>query len=51
VPWLVLDGQNFGFYGPVVDEVPQGAAALELWSHMSWLLTQPYVYEIKRERA
>ena len=51
VPWLVLDGQDFGFYGPVVDEVPQGAAALELWSHMSWLLTQPYLYEIKRERA
>ncbi len=51
VPWLVLDGQDFGFYGPVIDEVPRGDAALDLWGHTSWLLTQPYLYEIKRERA
>jgi predicted DsbA family dithiol-disulfide isomerase len=50
VPWLVLDGQDIGFYGPVIDEVPSGDGALELWRHTSWLLTQPYLYEIKRER-
>lgn len=51
VPWIVLDGQDFGFYGPVISEVPQGEAALELWRHISWLYTQPYLYEIKRERG
>jgi len=50
VPWLVLDGQDFGFFGPVIDPVPRGAGALELWRHIAWLLTQPYLYEIKRER-
>jgi len=50
VPWLVLEGQQIGFYGPVVDDMPQGPAADELWSHMEWILKQPYLYEIKRER-
>ncbi len=51
VPWLVLDDQPFGFYGPVITEVPRGEAAAELWSHASWMLTQPYLYEFKRERG
>jgi predicted DsbA family dithiol-disulfide isomerase len=51
VPWLVLDGRDFGFYGPVISEVPQGEDALELWRHTAWLFTQPYLYEIKRERG
>jgi len=34
----------------VVDDMPQGPAADELWSHMEWILKQPYLYEIKRER-
>jgi predicted DsbA family dithiol-disulfide isomerase len=50
VPWLVFPGRNFGFYGPIVNPVPEGAAALELWSHVEWLFQQPYLYEIKRER-
>jgi hypothetical protein len=51
VPWLVLEGQSVGLFGPVIAEVPQGEAALQLWEHVSWLLTQPYFYELKRERA
>jgi 2-hydroxychromene-2-carboxylate isomerase len=50
VPWLVKAGQDFGFNGPIISEVPEAKAALELWEHFSWLLTQPYFYEIKRSR-
>lgn len=51
VPWLVLGDQPFGFYGPVLSVVPTGAAAGELWDHASFLLAQPYLYELKRERG
>jgi len=51
VPWLVLAGQRIGFFGPVIDEVPSGEAAAELWRHTSWMIQQPYLYELKRERA
>ena len=37
-------------YGPVIDRVPTGEAAGELWDHTAWLLTQPHVYEFKRVR-
>ena len=50
VPWLVLGGQEIGFYGPVITDVPEGQVASELWDHMAWVLKQPYLYEIKRER-
>lgn len=50
VPWLVVGDSPFGFNGPVIDSVPEGERALELWQHISWLLTQPYFYEIKRNR-
>jgi len=51
VPWLVLEGQEFGFNGPIITDAPGGETAGELWDHMSWVLTQPYFYEFKRERA
>jgi protein-disulfide isomerase-like protein with CxxC motif len=50
VPWLVLEDRPFGFNGPVITEVPHGDSAAELWDHVSWLLGQPYFYELKRER-
>lgn len=50
VPWLVAGNSTFGFNGPVIDTVPEGETAFELWQHVSWLLTQPYFYEIKRNR-
>ena len=50
VPWLVLNGQRFGFLGPIISEVPQGQAALDLWEHTAWFLAQPSFYEIKRSR-
>jgi hypothetical protein len=51
VPWLVLEGQSLGLFGPVISEVPQGEAALRMWEHVSWLLAQPYFFELKRARA
>lgn len=50
VPWLVREHQPFGFNGPILSEVPRGETATALWDHLSWLYTQPYLYEIKRER-
>lgn len=51
VPWLILEDQEFGFNGPIITDPPSGETAGELWDHMSWVLTQPYFYEFKRERA
>lgn len=49
-PWLVLDDKDYGFNGPIMTEVPGGDAAAELWRSVSWLLAQPYFYELKRQR-
>lgn len=52
-PWLVRTGQDFGFNGPIMslsDEGPTGQNALDLWTHFSWLINQPYLYEVKRTR-
>jgi hypothetical protein len=51
VPWLVLDGQEIGFYGPIVQPPPRGEEALALWDHAAWMLSRPYLYELKRERG
>jgi predicted DsbA family dithiol-disulfide isomerase len=50
VPWLVLGEQRYGFFGPVIAEVPSGDAAIELWEHVTWLMARPYLYELKRPR-
>ena len=50
VPWLVLDDNSFGFFGPVIDEIQDAETARTLWEHISWLLTQPAFYEMKRSR-
>jgi predicted DsbA family dithiol-disulfide isomerase len=50
VPWLVLDGQEIGFFGPVLNPVPQGQEALDLWQHTTWMFSRSYLYELKRER-
>jgi len=43
VPTLRLPGSAISFFGPVVDPVPPGAAAVELWEHVQWSLGQPYL--------
>lgn len=51
VPWLVPDGQDIGFYGPIIQPPPKGEEAVALWDHASWMLSRPYLYELKRERG
>jgi 2-hydroxychromene-2-carboxylate isomerase len=51
VPTLALEGSDVGFYGPVINTVPHGEEALELWDYTAWLLRQPNIYELKRERT
>lgn len=50
VPTLALEGSEIAIFGPVVEPIPSGKEADALWEHTKWLLDQPYVWEIKRER-
>ena len=50
VPTLLFDGTDLGYFGPVVDPVPTGDDALELWRVVSWVAQKPFVWEMKKER-
>ena len=50
VPFLVFEGSDSGYFGPVVEPVPAGQAALELWDFTRWAAQQPYLWELKRDR-
>ena len=43
-------GAQVGIFGPVIAEIPEGEAALELWDHLVALATMPGFYELKRTR-
>ena len=52
VPTLVLDdAKGPGIFGPVINPVPQGEAAGELWDHILWLTRNPGFFELKRGRT
>ena len=53
VPTLVL--QNTGgttkpAFGPVIDRVPSGDDAGELWDRVEWMMQRPEFFELKRSR-
>lgn len=50
-PTLYFNGGDAPYYGPVLDGVPTGENAAQLWDHLSWIATQPYFYELKRSRT
>ena len=50
VPSLVFEGEHNAYFGPVVDPIPTGEKALELWDFTRWAARQPYLWEIKRDR-
>lgn len=50
VPILVFEGE-VGLCGPVMEPVPTGEAALELWDHVVALARTPGFYELKRSRS
>lgn len=51
VPTLALEGSDIGIFGPVIEPLPTGAEADTLWEHVRWMLQQPYLWELKRERT
>jgi hypothetical protein len=51
VPTLVFDGASRGTFGPVIDPVPTGEEAIELWRVMKWVGTRQFVWELKKDRA
>lgn len=51
VPTLAIEGSDVGFYGPIIQFVPRGKDAGELWDYTSWALRQPNLFELKRDRG
>jgi predicted DsbA family dithiol-disulfide isomerase len=51
VPTLVLDdGAGPEMFGPVIDQVPEGEEAGQLWDRVLWLTRNPHFFEVKRAR-
>jgi 2-hydroxychromene-2-carboxylate isomerase len=50
VPWLVVDGDEAGFFGPVIGELLKGNDAVTLWDDFVRMSARPYLYELKRGR-
>jgi 2-hydroxychromene-2-carboxylate isomerase len=51
VPTIYLDDSQSPFYGPLIEVVPTGEEAGQLWDHVSELIKLPYFFELKRGRA
>lgn len=51
VPTIAFEESNVGFYGPIINTVPSGEEAGELWDYTAWTLRQPNLFELKRDRA
>jgi hypothetical protein len=52
VPTIVLDREDGpAMFGPVIPRVPNDEDALELWEHVSWIIRNANVYELKRNRS
>ena len=51
VPLVVLDGgEGPGLFGPVINAVPRGEDAGEVWDRVAWLARRPEFLELKRPR-
>lgn len=51
VPTLFIGENGRPFYGPLLDSVPAGEEAGEVWDHVSALMGLPYFFELKRNRV
>lgn len=51
VPTIAYQDSNVGFYGPIIQFVPRGEDAGELWDYTAWALHQPNLFELKRDRG
>ena len=51
VPTLVFEGRPLGQFGPVLDPVPTGEDALDVWRMTLWMAERPYLWELKKSRV
>ena len=51
VPTIAIKELEVGFYGPIIQFVPRGEDAGEMWDHVEWALHQPNLFELKRDRG
>jgi predicted DsbA family dithiol-disulfide isomerase len=52
VPTIVLDREDGpAIFGPVIAHVPNDHDARALWDHVTWIIRNPNVYELKRVRS
>lgn len=51
VPTIAIKELEVGFYGPIIQFVPRGEDAGEMWDHVEWALHQPNLFELKRDRS
>ena len=50
VAGIANGGKGPGMFGPVINPVPEGEDAGELWDRFVWLMRQPGFFEVKRSR-
>jgi|YNPNPStandDraft_1061719.scaffolds.fasta_scaffold00318_14 hypothetical protein len=50
VPTLYPEGRGIPYYGPVIDRVPTGTQAADLWDHVLGLTRHDCFFELKRPR-
>ncbi len=50
VPSLMLPENTKTTFGPVIDRVPTGEDAGQLWDHVAWMMGRPEFFELKRSR-
>lgn len=50
VPWLIVDDDELGFFGPVIGESLKGEKAVAMWDDFKRISARPYLYELKRGR-
>lgn len=51
VPTLFIGENGRPYYGPVLEQVPRGEEAGEVWEHIAALARLPYFFELKRNRV
>jgi DSBA-like thioredoxin domain len=53
VPTIIftnIDGKKQGYFGPVLEQLPELEDSLKIWDAIATLSTQPSFYELKRSR-
>lgn len=50
VPTVYLGSSDTPYYGPLIDTVPRGERAGELWDHFAALVAGGHFFELKRSR-